>query len=126
MRKVDFTRQAAKYLEKLIKRSPEIARLIAAQIEVLRQNPTPVNSRKIVGHACYRARVGSFRVIYEFDSKTLFVTIVEKTRQGLSEAEETLFLSFTPAVPTTPHSPPAPTPPLDSRENFPPTTAPPV
>ncbi len=78
MRKVDFTRQAAKLLEKLIKRSPEIARLIAAQIEVLRQNPTPANSRKIVGYACYRARVGSFRVIYEFDSETLFVTIVEK------------------------------------------------
>ena len=78
MRKVDFTRQAAKFLEKLIKRSPEIARLIAAQIEVLRQNPTPANSRKIVGYACYRARVGSFRVIYEFDNETLFVTIVEK------------------------------------------------
>ena len=78
MRRVDFSRQAEKSLEKLIKRSPEIARLIAAQIEILCQNPTPANSRKITGYFCYRARVGSFRVIYEFDDETLFVTVVEK------------------------------------------------
>jgi len=78
MRNLDFTRQADKFLEKLIKRSPEIARLIAAQIVVLRENPTPINSKKIVGYPCHRSRVGSFRIIYEFDDDTLYVTIVEK------------------------------------------------
>lgn len=78
MRKLQFTGQAKKSITKLIKRAPEIARLIAAQIEKLREHPTPRNSKKIVGYACYRVRVGSYRIIYEFDNENLLVTIVEK------------------------------------------------
>ncbi len=78
MRKVQFTRRSEKSLDKLIKRAPEIARVLAAQIEKLRIDPVPRNSTRIVGYSCYRARVGSYRIIYEFDDDTLLVTIVEK------------------------------------------------
>jgi mRNA interferase RelE/StbE len=78
MRKLQFTSQAEKSITKLTKCAPEIARVIAIQIEKLCENPAPRNSIKIVGHACYRARVGSYRIIYEFDDDTLLVTIVEK------------------------------------------------
>jgi len=78
MRKLDFSSQADKSLEKFIKRSPEIAKILAVQIEKLREIPTPNNATKIVGYPRYRARVGSFRIIYEFDDGTLYVTLVEK------------------------------------------------
>ena len=78
MRKLQFTGQAEKSINKLIKRAPEIARIIAAQIEKLREEPMPRNATKIVGYTCYRARVGSYRIIYEFDNDNLLVTIVEK------------------------------------------------
>ena len=78
MRKLQFTIQSGKSLDQLIKRTPEIARVIAAQIEKLRKDATPRNSTKIVGYPCHRARVGSYRIIYEFDDDTLLVTIVEK------------------------------------------------
>ena len=78
MRKVQFTSQSGKSLDKLIKRAPEIARILTSQIEKLRKDPTPRNSTKIVGYPCYRARVGSYRIIYEFDDESLLVTIVEK------------------------------------------------
>ncbi len=78
MRKVQFTGQSEKSLDKLIKRAPEIARVLAAQIEKLREDPAPRNSTRIVGYPCHRARVGSYRIIYEYDDDTLLVTIVEK------------------------------------------------
>ena len=78
MRKLQFTNQSEKSLDKLIKRAPKIAKMLAAQIEKLREYPTPRNSTGIVGYPCYRARVGSYRIIYEFDDDMLLVTIVEK------------------------------------------------
>ena len=78
MRKLKLTRQSGESLDKLIKRAPEIAKMLAAQIEELREDPMPRNSTRIVGYPCYRARVGSYRIIYEFDDDTLLVTIVEK------------------------------------------------
>jgi len=64
MRRLQFTTQSAKSLAKLIKRAPEIARTIAAQTEKLREDPTPHNSKKIVGYPCHRIRGGDYRVIW--------------------------------------------------------------
>ena len=78
MRELRFTNQSGKFLDKLIKHAPEAAHMLAAQIEKLREDPTLPNSTRIVGYPCYRARVGRYRIVYEFDDETLFVTIVEK------------------------------------------------
>lgn len=78
MRRLKFTIQANKSVEKLIARSPEMARRIGNRIEKLRENPTSGNSTKIVGFPCYRSRVGDYRIIYEFDDELLYITIVEK------------------------------------------------
>ena len=48
MRKLQFTGQAEKSINKFIKRVPEVARLMAAQIEKLREEPMPRNATKIV------------------------------------------------------------------------------
>jgi len=69
MRRLQFTTQAAKSLAKLIKRAPEIARTIAAQTEKLCEDPTPRNSRKIVGYPCHRICVDDYRVICEFNDE---------------------------------------------------------
>jgi mRNA interferase RelE/StbE len=78
MRRLEFSRQAEKSIEKLIKRAPEIARVLASQIERLQEEPTPANSTKIINYPCYRFRVGNYRIIYEFDEEVLLVTIIEK------------------------------------------------
>ena len=78
MRKLKFTTRAKKSVTKLLKYSPEISRLIASQIKKLRENPMANNTKKIVGFPCYRARVGSYRIVYEFNDEYLFITLVEK------------------------------------------------
>ncbi len=78
MRSVKFTKRAEKSANNLIKRSPQIARLIANQIELLRENPKPNNSIKLEGKPGYHCRVKNFRIIYEFDDSFLHITIIEK------------------------------------------------
>nr|VFK42349.1 MAG: mRNA interferase RelE/StbE [Candidatus Kentron sp. TC] len=78
MRRLVFTRQAAKSLRKLAGSHPEAARTIARRIERLRRDPMPRNSTRVVGYPCHRLRVGDYRIIYEFDNERLSVTLVEK------------------------------------------------
>ena len=88
MRSVKLTRGAEKSANTLIKRSPEIAKLIANQIDRLRENPTPNNATKLVGYSCYRCRVGSYRIIYEFDDTLLHVTVIAKRDQVYREVRK--------------------------------------
>lgn len=44
----------------------------------MREFPTPGTSTKLVGYPYYLARVGSYRILYEFDDELLAVIIVEK------------------------------------------------
>ena len=76
MRSVKFTKRAEKSVNNLIKRSPQIARLIANQIELLREDPKPNYAIKLEGYPCYRCRVKNFRIIYEFDDSFLHITII--------------------------------------------------
>ena len=78
MRRVQFTRHAARQIEKLVKRSPAVARDIARQVESLRLAPQPARSRKLAGYPYHRLRVGAYRVIYEFDDDKLHVLLVER------------------------------------------------
>ena len=88
MPSVKFTRGVKKSANALIKQSPEIARLIANQIERLRENPTPNNATKLVGYSCYRCRVGSYRIIYEFDDFLLHLTVIAKRDQVYREVRK--------------------------------------
>lgn len=78
MRKVLFTRHAERQIEKLVKRSPEVAREVASQVESLGLSPKPPGSRKLLGYPYHRLRVGNYRVIYEFDEDRLQVLLVER------------------------------------------------
>lgn len=82
MLEVDFANQPTKYFRQLIKSSPKTTTLIAAQIEALRQNPTPSNSLKLVNYPCYRVRVGNHRIIYEYDDECLYIVIIDKRERA--------------------------------------------
>jgi mRNA interferase RelE/StbE len=60
--KLLFKRSIEKDLKRIDKK--EVSRLISA-IELLVENPFPINSRKLVGsELTYRLRVGDYRVVY--------------------------------------------------------------
>ena len=78
MRELRFSRQVFESLEKLIRKAPEIARVLGQQIDGLRSHPLPRHARRLTGYSYHRIRVGSYRIVYEFDQDTLIITLVEK------------------------------------------------
>lgn len=78
MRKVEFSKQADKILEKLYKSNKKQAISIAKEVQNLALNPLPSDTKKLKGYEYYRVRVGNYRIIYHFDENTLFVTIINK------------------------------------------------
>lgn len=78
MRKVEFTRRAERSLDKLISCDPRSAKNVASRIEELRTHPLRRDSIKITGYPCYRIKAGDYRIVHEFDARTLRVTLVEK------------------------------------------------
>ena len=51
---------------------------LAIAVKELATNPTPNGSKKLSGYPFYRVRVGNYRIVYRYDNKTLYVTIIEK------------------------------------------------
>ena len=82
MRKLQLSKTAEKSLRKILSSSPEIAKLILAQLEYLCEHPTPKNTKKLSGYPFYRSRISDYRLIYEFDDAQLAVYLIEHRRRA--------------------------------------------
>lgn len=74
--KVVLTRQALKSFEKL---PPKIKQRVSEALDALVQTPVPFRSfdvNKLKGYRnTYRIRVGRWRIVYEYDSKTKVIIV---------------------------------------------------
>jgi mRNA interferase RelE/StbE len=73
MRKVDLSRQAAKFLRQL---PPKHGRQVAAKISQLAADPEPPDSKPLKGYPYLRADSGEYRIVYEHAADELRVLIV--------------------------------------------------
>ena len=74
----NFSKQAEKIIEKLLKKEPQIVKLIYQKIEELSHNPNPVNYKKLVNRPEFRVKVRNYRIIYECDDEFLYIIIIDK------------------------------------------------
>ncbi len=75
MLKVNFSRQAAKFIKKLpIKH----AKQIAIKITELRNHPYPQDSIKLKGYSYYRVSIGEYRLIYCVEVDVLEILLIGK------------------------------------------------
>jgi len=72
--------QFSNYSKKFIKnnKSNPALKKIATIIEDLLSNPLATGSKKLVGYPFYRVRIGNYRIVYKYDQKFLYVTIIDK------------------------------------------------
>ena len=77
---VKFSKKA----EKAYKKLPGNIRLrIDQKINYLRLTPRGNDTKKLVGHAnAYRARVGSYRIVYEIEDSKLLVWVLDVGPRG--------------------------------------------
>lgn len=75
---VNFSKQSEKTIDKLIKKEPQIIRLIHKKIEELSCNPNPTNCKKLTNRSELRVRVRDYHIIYEYDEKFLYIIIIDK------------------------------------------------
>ncbi|SLM28827.1 Genome sequencing data, contig C322 [Desulfamplus magnetovallimortis] len=76
MLKIDISRSAAKFIQKL---PPKHFKQVVGTLFHLRKTPTPQDSEQLSGFPQYRrTEIGEYRIIYRFDQDTLFVAVVGK------------------------------------------------
>jgi mRNA interferase RelE/StbE len=76
MLKLDFSRSAAKFLQKM---PAKHARQVAERITALRQMPNVLPTEDVKGYAPFRRlKSGEYRIVYVIEGETLFVTLVGK------------------------------------------------
>jgi mRNA interferase RelE/StbE len=76
MLKLDFSRSAAKFLQKM---PAKHVRQVAERIAALQQSPSEVLTEDLKGYAPFRKlKSGEYRVVYFIENDTLFVTLVGK------------------------------------------------
>lgn len=75
MRRVDLSRQAAKFLRQV---PPKHGRQLAGKIGQLAADPEPPDSQLLKGYPYRRADSGEYRIVYEHDAAELRVLIVGK------------------------------------------------
>jgi len=79
MLELQFLNQAEKFLKKLKKSDIKSAKQIIIKIVELQSNPKPTDSKDLVNYYPFRRiRIAKYRVVYRYDEKTVYVTIVEK------------------------------------------------
>ena len=76
MHKIDITKSAGKFIKKL---PPKQYRQVVGTIFDLRENPSPHDSKQLVGYPEYqRVDIGEFRIIYRFNKETVYIAAVGK------------------------------------------------
>jgi mRNA interferase RelE/StbE len=80
MLSVQLSKRSQKFILNLPKKH---ALQIKLKIKQLLENPTPHDSKQLIGYEdLYRADIGEYRIIYEFDLQALFVLLVGKRNDG--------------------------------------------
>ena len=72
MKKLDLTRDAAKFLRTL---PPKQFRQVVTKVFELMENPEPHDSRPLVGYDYRRADIGEYRIVYRFDNDCVYVAL---------------------------------------------------
>ncbi len=75
MLKLNFTKQAKKFLENL---PPKQVRQLAFKIQELRLDPQPHDCKKLKGYSYFRADIGEYRIIYTYDEAGLENIFIDK------------------------------------------------
>jgi mRNA interferase RelE/StbE len=76
MHKIDITKAAGKFIEKL---PPKQYRQVISTVLDLRENPTPNDSKQLSGYPeYYRVDIGEYRIIYRFDNDTVYIAVIGK------------------------------------------------
>lgn len=79
MLRLNLSKKAKKFLSNLpFKQANQIAR----KIGMLMLDPSPQDSKKLVGQAFYRVDSGEYRIIYDFDTEILEVILIGKRNDG--------------------------------------------
>lgn len=63
-------------VKELLKIPSNQREIIEKKIELLSINPFPVQSQKLSGRDCWRARVGDYRILYTLDKKRKTITVI--------------------------------------------------
>lgn len=83
---VEFSSHAEKFIKK--NKSSEIISKLGIAIKALKTNPTPQNCKKLVGYPFYRIRVQSYRIVYKFDQKILYIALIAKRDEVYKDLEK--------------------------------------
>ncbi len=75
MRTLSLSRDAFKFLEDL---QAKQFRQVAMKALSLLTDPAPSDSSQLKGHDYYRVDVGEYRIVYEFDEKTVSIILIGK------------------------------------------------
>ena len=76
MRKLEITRDAKKFVSDL---QAKQFRQVMLKVMGLMDDPQPNDASQLKGRADYwRADVGEYRIVYEFDADTVFVVLIGK------------------------------------------------
>ena len=62
----------------MLRAHPKHAKLIAAKIHLLMQNPEPLDASTLRGYPYLRVDVGEYRVIYEVDEEEIRILLIGK------------------------------------------------
>ena len=79
MKIVYFSKRVEKFLEKLQKSDKNLAKKIRSEIELLKVSPLHPSTKKLAKlKNLYRSRVEKYRIVYEFNDKSLYILLIEK------------------------------------------------
>lgn len=75
MRKLELDRDAAKYLQEL---DAKQYKQVASKMLSLMTNATPADYSQLKGYSYQRVDSGEYRIIYRFDTETVFIILIGK------------------------------------------------